>query len=110
MPKLLRIFAIVVAVVFAALALTVVVAAPAAAPLEDGISMGIDAPEDAVEHAVRPGVRAAALIPLVLLGALAVAPPLVRRRVAVIRRRHRRIGDVGDDWRALLLGAPPIAA
>ena len=21
--------------------------------------------------------------------------------------RHRRLGDVGDGWRALLLGAPP---
>lgn len=28
----------------------------------------------------------------------------------LVGRRHRRIGDVGDDWRCLLVGAPPAAS
>jgi hypothetical protein len=28
----------------------------------------------------------------------------------LVGRRRRRIGDVGESWRALLLGAPPMRA
>ncbi|HEX5095681.1 MAG TPA: hypothetical protein VFX21_06710 [Acidimicrobiia bacterium] len=100
----------VIATVFAALALTVVAAGPDIAPVENGVSSGVDTPDDAVEQPARPGTRAAALVPLMLLGGLAFVAPPVRRRVALLRRRFRRIGDAGDDWRALLLGAPPVAA
>ena len=107
----LRILAVIVAMTFAMLALTIVAAPPDIAPVEDGISMGLEAPDDdAVEHTARPGTRAAVLVPLMLLGAFAVCAPPLRRRFSRVRRRERRIGDVGDDWRALLLGAPPRAA
>lgn len=41
-----------------------------------------------------------------------VAPLTLLLAVAGIRligRRQRRVGDVGDAWRSLLLGAPPAA-
>jgi hypothetical protein len=107
--KRLRILAVVMATVFAALALTVVVAGPDVTPVDEGFSTGFDAADDAVEHTARPGTRVAALLPLAL-GAFALVTPLLRRRIAPTPRRSRRIGDVGDDWRALLLGAPPHAA
>jgi hypothetical protein len=41
---------------------------------------------------------------------LAVARRSAPRRARdLIGPRRRRVGDVGDDWRALLLGAPPAA-
>jgi hypothetical protein len=54
-----------------------------------------------------PSVRAIAIdassiaAPLTLLLAVAAFP--------LIGRRQRRVGDVGDAWRSLLLGAPPAA-
>jgi hypothetical protein len=36
----------------------------------------------------------------------AVAPTHERAR-GLIGRQRRRVGDVGDDWRSLLFGAPP---
>ena len=110
MPKRLRILTVIVATVFAALAFVVVVAAPDVPPIEDGVSMSVAAQDDAVEHTARAAARVAALVPFVLLGAFALCTPPLRRRFSPIRRRYRRIGDVGDDWRALLLGAPPVAA
>jgi hypothetical protein len=44
-----------------------------------------------------------------LAAAATLATPSVRWPSPTIRPR-RRIGDVGDDWRALLLGAPPVRA
>jgi len=61
---------------------------------------------EAQHHArVIPFLSALApLAPLILV----LAERLLRsRRVPLIGPRRRRIGDVGDDWRALLLGAPP---
>ena len=111
MPKrFFRILAVALAMVVAVLALTSVVAGPTPAPVEAGISAGVDEPDDVVEHTARPGTRVAALIPFVVLGALFVMARPASRRLSSIRRRYRRIGDVGDDWRALLLGAPPHAA
>jgi hypothetical protein len=62
---------------------------------------------DAQHHArVIPLLSAlATLAPLTLF----LASVLLRcGRVPLIGPRRRRIGDVGDDWRALLLGAPPL--
>jgi hypothetical protein len=109
MPNRLRIFAIVIAMVFSALALTVVAAGPDAAAVDGGAASGYDAADDAVEHAALLGTRAA-LLPLALAGVFALVTPLLRHRIPPIPRRHRRIGDAGEDWRALLLGAPPHAA
>ena len=44
---------------------------------------------------------------IVLLVTMAVPATTVVGGRALIGRHRRRPGDVGDDWRSLLLGAPP---
>jgi hypothetical protein len=49
--------------------------------------------------------------PAVIATALAVGVATPRRRFSPsLIAYRRRISDVGDDWRALLLGAPPASA
>ena len=47
----------------------------------------------------------AALAPVTVVAAAAAR--LRGRRHRFMQRLHPRVGDVGDAWRALLLGAPP---
>jgi hypothetical protein len=46
-------------------------------------------------------------LPLVLGAAVAVASMLDRGSSPSVLPRELRLNDVGDSWRALLLGAPP---
>lgn len=41
------------------------------------------------------------------LAALARGCPVARSRATIGQRFGPRLTDVGDDWRSLLLGAPP---
>jgi hypothetical protein len=62
----------------------------------------------AVQQPARPFPLHGAFAALVALTALGLAGTTLRsRRHLLIGPERRRIGDVGDDWRALLLGAPP---
>jgi hypothetical protein len=62
----------------------------------------------APERAVRPHPSAAVALALVAL--LTAGAALGARPEGLIGRYRRRLGDVGEDWRALLLGAPPAVA
>jgi hypothetical protein len=71
-------------------------------------SIGDDVPADAValHRTPRPAVPSILVLAAAALVVLLLAP-LVRVRRAGERRR---LDDVGDGWRALLLGAPPARA
>ena len=102
----------VAAVSIALLFLVVVAAGAVAAPDEHGVSDSVAALTRNVRfHSVDVQQHAR---PLPLWGAFAVLASVALvgittrgRGHLVIGPRRRRIGDVGDDWRALLLGAPP---
>jgi len=96
----------------------VALAAPHSAPATDAESASghphaalaakSAAPRTAADRAPRP---AQPLVPIaVLLGGLASVALLLTRHDRLIGRRLRRLHDVGHDWRALLLGAPPALA
>lgn len=109
MPVTRRAAALVI--VLAALAFVVAAPAPAASaePRHDVTAVLTKATIHRTNLAVR-GARPSPLLPLVLTTALAVAlvHGAARRHLAPSSVSHRRrISDVGDDWRALLLGAPP---
>ena len=100
-------FVLIAVVVMAALAVSLVaVTSPGAMTTPDGT---IEALAPARIH--RPAIstpelrdlRALAVVPT---GAL---PPITIFLVlaGIVGRYLRRIGDVGDDWRSLLEGAPP---
>ena len=62
----------------------------------------------ATADVTRPMPHPLALPSLTALSALVLAGVAMSRRSgALIGPRLRRIGDPGDDWRALLRGAPP---
>jgi hypothetical protein len=49
------------------------------------------------------------LVPAVAIGVV-LAATLALGHDSLVGRHRRRLGDVGDDWRSLLLGAPPATA
>ena len=51
--------------------------------------------------AVAPTLRSSSAFP-------AVAAAVIVRRSDTVEGRRARLSDVGDGWRALLLGAPPV--
>jgi hypothetical protein len=55
---------------------------------------------------VLAALRAAPLVP-VGVAVVVAAGVISRRRRRRVQGLHVRLGDVGDAWRALLLGAPP---
>ena len=63
------------------------------------------------QHQARPTSFLDPFPVLAALATIALAGIASRRgSVALIGPHRRRIGDVGDDWRALLIGAPPQSA
>ncbi|MGH8999169.1 MAG: hypothetical protein ACRDY7_07235 [Acidimicrobiia bacterium] len=54
-----------------------------------------------------PALAAAPGMPLVVAAAVATPTTARRGHRRLGRGLQRRLGDVGDAWRALLLGAPP---
>lgn len=52
--------------------------------------------------AVAPSPRSSSAFPAV------TAAVIVRRSHRAVEGRRARLSDVGDAWRALLLGAPPV--
>ncbi len=80
---------------------------PSAASALVGVT---DGPDELVATPARshPGLMAIRALPLAVVGAVAAAfvIGLGRRRPA--HGFQLRLGDVGDGWRALLIGAPPI--
>jgi len=96
--------------------LTCVVAAPAlaagATPRHDTDGVLTKATVHRTSSGLRD-VRAWSLVPALLTTAVAMGfvHEHGRRRLSLaLVAHHRRISDVGDDWRALLLGAPPASA
>ena len=96
-----------------------------------GLLMALAVPANRSEPPARPDSAAAIEAPLFVAGAAMHSRPIARsttflaasvvvmvvvsgarERVGAIHvaARRRRISDVGEDWRALLLGAPPIQA
>jgi hypothetical protein len=61
--------------------------------------------------AVAARAARAPVVPLVALaGLLALVATSATGSHTLIGRQRRRPGDDGDDWRSLLLGAPPVLA
>jgi hypothetical protein len=57
-----------------------------------------------------PIARSATFLAAVVVAMVVVSGARQRVRAIHVAARRRRISDVGEDWRALLLGAPPIQA
>jgi hypothetical protein len=71
----------------------------------DGLDPLVATP--ARSHSMHAALRGVPLGPLTVAIVVAVAGIIGRRRHQ-LHGLHVRLGDVGDAWRALLLGAPPI--
>lgn len=95
--------------IFTMAALTVAASTSDAAPSEQ-VTLNASVASSSTPTAIRPGraglpERLDALLPEMLF---ALAAGLLA--VGVRMRSARRIGDVGDGWRSLLYGAPPLSA
>jgi ABC-type Fe3+ transport system permease subunit len=80
-------------------------------PARSDSAAAIEAPliASAAMHSM-PIARSATFLAAVVVAMVVVSGARQRVRAIHVAARRRRISDVGEDWRALLLGAPPIQA